>query len=70
MQQLYYILLFCVSASEFVIGYYLLFHTILDWGSLTLFDKSAVLMGVVLPSLLLTINRGLTFFSDLIFCLL
>lgn len=67
MQQLYYILLFCVSASEFVIGYYLLFHTILDWGSLTLFDKSAVLMGVVLPSLLLTINRGLTFFSDLIF---
>jgi signal transduction histidine kinase len=69
MQQLYYILLFCVSASECVIGYYLLFHTILEWGSLTLLDKSAVLMGVVLPSLLLTINRRLTFFSDLIFLL-
>lgn len=43
MQQLYYVLLFCVSASEFVIGYYLIFHTILDWKRLTIYDKALVL---------------------------
>ena len=67
MRPLYYILLFFVSASEFVICYYLLFHTILDKRTLNRYDKAIVLMSVVLPSVLLTINRGVTFFSDIIF---
>lgn len=67
MRPLYYILLYFVSASEFVICYYLLFHTILDKESLNKYNKAAVIMSIVLPSVLLTVNRGVTFFSDIIF---
>lgn len=75
MRELYYVLLFLASASEFVICYYLLFHTALDKEGLSVFDKGIALLSIVLPSALLTFNRSITFFSDsaffaamLIFC--
>ncbi len=64
MRVLYYVLLFLVSASEFVICYYLLFHTALGEERLSVFDKGIVLGSVILPSVLLTMNRSITFFSD------
>ncbi len=64
MRELYYVLLFLVSASEFVICYYLLFHTALGEERLSVFDKGIALGSVILPSVLLTMNRSITFFSD------
>lgn len=67
MEQLYLILLFMVSVSEIAIGYWLLFHTILNKDSLNSFSKIVIMISIVLLGSMLSMNRRVAFFSSYVF---